>query len=408
MKLNFVRITTLLLFFMLINSCDKKNNSGTENLVGNYSVQVGDLHDALQNFILKTQAYESANFTSMTAAQSKKIVNDYLDAGDQFVKALQNIQTSQETSSSLSLKSASDLPCGPVDFIPGDNSGLSPGLAKAVGDLISETKGDVAAIQKKYDNHEIDDNTYNDALNQLKIQKTTKAVNVGLGAVIGGGASLGAGLIIGAATLPAIATVTAVGVVVGTSVTWFANWYTGVKSTKGTTQQYIVSGQTTVGGKLPVHLIGDGANITIAIDGYAPVSLSDFSLPEAGHNKMINITPVKLGDASAGGQAEVCMADEIMAASTCDAVEFVTGSPSPQDPGPGEGVVVTGTIIPAVEGCSISFSIVGTDGYSNSATKTTDAAGQATFYIPGGDEGVFDQVSISAGNGTSYLVSYTF
>jgi len=406
MKLNSIRFVLAFLVFMFINSCEKNNDN--ENLVIDYSQQVGDLHNALQDFIQKTQDYETTNFTTKTVAQSKKIVNDYLSSGDQFVKVLQAIQATQEKSTSLSMKSAYDLPCGPVDFIPGDNSGLSPGLAKTVGDLINETKGDVAAIQKKYDNHEIDDNTYNSALNTLKIQKTTKAVNVGLGAVIGGGASLGAGLIIGAATLPAIATVTAVGVVVGTSVTWFANWYTGVKSTKGITQQYIVSGKTTVGGKLPVHLLQNGANISIAIDGYAPVALSNFTLPLAGHNKTINITPVKLSEAQAGAQAEVCMLDETMTASNCSAVEFVTGSPSPQDPAPYEGVTITATLIPAVQGCNISFSIVGTDGYSNSATKASNSAGQATFYIPGGAENVFDMVTITSSNGKSSEVSYSF
>lgn len=406
MKLHYSRYLLVFLFFLFINSCNK--NDEPKNLVLEYSNQVGNLHDALEDFIQKTQTYETTNFTTQTVAQTKKIVNDYLASGQTFVDVLNKIEQTQQNSKSARLKSASELPCGPVDLIPGDNSGLSPGLAKAVGDLISETKGEVAAIQKKYDNKEIDDETYNAALNQLKMQKTTKAVNVGLGAVVGTGASLGAGLIIGAATLPAIATVTAVGVVVGTSVTWFANWYSGVKSTNGTTQHYIVSGKTTVGGKLPVHLLENGANVTISINGYAPVVLSNFLLPQAGHNKTINITPVKLSDAQAGTQAEVCMLDEVMAASSCSDVEFVNGSPSPQDPAPGQGVTVTATLIPAVQGCSISFSIVGTDGYSDSATKTSNSAGQATFYIPGGAEGVFDMVTITTDGGISSEVSYTF
>lgn len=406
MKPHYLRFLFTLLFIVFIGSCNKHDES--ENLVVDYTQQVSNLHDALEEFIQNTQTYETTNFNTKSVAQAKKIVNDYLTSGQNFVDVLNKIGEIQGSTKSAWLKSAADLPCGPVDLIPGDNSGLSPGLAKAVGDLINETKGDVAAIEKKHDNNEIDDNTYLAAINQLKMQKTTKAVNVGLGAVIGGGASLGAGLIIGAATLPAIATVTAVGVVVGTSVTWFANWYTGVKSTSGTSAYYIVSGKTTVGGKLPVHMLENGANVTISIDGCAPVVLSNFTLPQAGHNKTINITPVKLSEAQSGSQAEVCMLDEVLTASTCSDVEFVTGSPSPQDPAPGQGVTVTATLIPVVQGCNISFSIVGTDGYSNSATKTSDSNGQATFYIPGGAEGVFDMVTITAGNGVSSEVSYTF
>ena len=402
----FLRVAVFLLFFSVIVSCDDEIDP--KILVKDYSEQVGDLHNALGDFILKTQAYESANFSGMTAAQSKKIVTDFIEAGERFVKSMEEIKLTQEKTNSLKLKSASDLPCSPVDFIPDATSGISPGLVKTVGDLIAETKGDVAALQKKLDNKEIDEDTFNEALNQMRVNKTTKAANVGLGAVVGTGAALGAGLIVGATTLPAIATVTAVGVVVGTSVTWFANWYSGVKSTSSTTKHYIISGKTEVGGRLPVHLLEEGANMSIVIDGYAPVFLSNFSLPAAGHNKTISITPVKLSEAEAGGTAEVCLMDEMLTASSCDAVEFVMASPSPLDPAPGQGVTVTATIIPMVQGCSLTFTITGTDGYSKSETKTTNSSGQASFYVPGGAKDVFDKVTINTSNGKSYLVTYTF
>ena len=399
--------------FSLVSSCDLLNKKDTEEptqLVQDFSSDVTELHDGLENFVTKAQAYENAKFSTLKAAQTKVIMDEYIAAGERFVKVLEEIQKLQNQNKSMHLKSASamDLPCSPVDFIPDATSGISPGLVKNVADLINETKGDMAAIQKKYDSKEIDENTYNEACNQLKMNKTVKAVNTGIGAVLGTGAALGAGLVVGAATLPAIATVTVVGVAVGTTVTWFANWYTGVKSSAAITQQYIISGKTTVGGKLPVHMIGQGATVTLAVQGQAPVVMKNFTLPAAGYNKKIEITPVKLGEATSGGSSNVCSIDEIMAASTCSSVEFVTGSPSPVDPGPGVGVTVTGTLIPKVANCSISFSIVGTDGYSNSATKTTNAEGQATFYIPGGASGVFDKVTITASNGKTYTVSYTF
>lgn len=398
-------------FFSLVTSCDllnKKDNEESTQLVQGFSLQVTNLHDALEDFVVKAQAYENTKFSTLKAAQIKQIMDDYLTSGAKFVAVMEKVQTTQNQNKSLHLKSGTPIPCGPMDFIPDAGSGISPGLVKNVADLINETKGDMDAIQKKFDNKEIDENTYIEACNKLKLNKGIKTANVGLGALVGTGTAYGAGLIIGATTLPAIATVTVVGVVVGTSVTWFANWYTGVKSTSGTTQQYIVSGKTTVGGKLPVHMIGQGATVTLSVNGYAPVVIPNFSLPSAGYNKKIDITPVKLSDAKNGGTSNVCTIDEVMIASSCNEVEFVTGSPSPSDPGPGVGVTVTGTIIPKVANCSISFSIVGTDGYSNSATKTTNAEGQATFYIPGGASGVFDKVSITSSNGKSYVVSYTF
>lgn len=397
--------------FSLVTSCDllnKKDSEPPTQQVQDFSSNVTELHDALENFVIKAQAYENAKFATLKAAQAKQILDDYIAAGERFVSVMVKIQALQNQNKSLHLISETPIPCGPMDFIPSTDTGLSPGLVKNVADLISETKADMAAIQKKYDNKEIDENMYLDACNQLKINKTVKSVNTGIGAVIGTGAAMGAGLIVGAATLPAIATVTVVGVVVGTTVTWFANWYTGVKSTTAATQQFIVSGKTTVGGKLPVHLIGQGATVTMAVPGYAPIVIPNFALPAAGYNKKIDITPVKLSDVTTGGSSSVCMIDEVLAASTCNEVEFVVGSPSPADPGPGVGVTVTGTIIPKVANCSISFSIVGTDGYSNSATKTTNSDGQATFYIPGGASGVFDKVTITSSNGKSYIVSYTF
>lgn len=407
--------TRLLLAFLIIigmqviTSCDLlRGLDDPKELVNDFSLQVSDLHTAMETFVQKTQTFESANFNGMTVAQAKKVVDDFVVAGEAFVEIMEEIQDLQKRAGKVSTKSASEAVCNPVDFIPDIGNGISPALVKSVADLISETKGDVAEINKKWDNKEIDDNTYYTAINQLRQQKTTKAVNVGLGAVVGTGAAIGVGLIVGAATLPAVATVTVVGVGVGKTVTWFANWYSGVKSTGSATGEYMITGKTAVGGKLPVHMIGQGATITIAVEGYAPVVLKNFSLPAAGKNKIIDINPVKLGEAAAGGTAEVCTSEESYTSTNCADIAFVTATPSPADPAPGQGVTVTATVIPVVAGCSISFHIIGTDGYSNSETKTTNSNGQASFYIPGGAANVYDKVTITTSNGKSYLVTYTF
>ncbi len=393
----------------LISSCDLlRGLDDPKELVNDFSLQVSDLHVAMESFVQKTQAFESATFGSMTIPQAKKVVDDFVVAGEQLVEIMEEIQDLQSRAGKVSTKSAAEAICNPVDFIPDIGNGISPALVKSVADLISETKGDVAIINKKYDNNEIDDNTYMTAINQLRQQKTTKAVNVGLGAVVGTGAAIGVGLIVGAPTLAAVATITVVGVGVGKTVTWFANWYSGVKSTGVAAGEYMLTGKTSVGGKLPIHLIGQGATVTIAVEGYAPVVMKNFALPAAGSNKKIDINPVKLGDAAAGGTAEVCTSVEPYTSTNCADISFVTATPYPADPGPGQGVTVTATVIPIVAGCSISFHIIGTDGYSKSENKTTNASGQATFYIPGGAANVFDKVTITTSNGKSYLVTYTF
>jgi hypothetical protein len=412
MNLRYLCLGLVVAMFMLLFSCDLLNKNESEaptQNVQDYYVQALDLHDALENFVVISQAYENAEFSTLTANRTKQIIDAYLDAGSKFLTVMHNMQALQSPTKPISLKSStSPLPCNPMAFIPDAGSGLSPVLINQVANLIAETKNELDAIQAKFDKGEINENSYKAAIENLKISKTVKGVNTGIGAVPNTGVAMSIGLIIGATPLPAIATVLAAGVASGTAVTWIAGWSTAVKDSTGTTQQYIVSGVTEVGGKLPVHLIGQGATLTIVVRGYAPVIISDFLLPSAGNNKVISIKPVILSDAKSDGTSDVCMTEEPMISSSCSDVEFATGSPTPAKPSPGQGVIVTGTIIPKVANCSLTFSITGTDGYFDSATVTTNSAGQATFYIPGGAAGVFDMVSITSGNGKSYLVSYTF
>lgn len=82
---------------------------------------------------------------------------------------------------------------------------------------------------------------------------------------------------------------------------------------------------------------------------------------------------------------------------------------SPSDPEPYEGITVTAKISPAKAGEDIFFSIVGTDGYSDSETVKTNSEGKANFYVPGGAEGVRDEVRIKiVSSGTERILVYTF
>jgi hypothetical protein len=203
--------------------------------------------------------------------------------------------------------------------------------------------------------------------------------------------------------------VTGVGVVVGTGYYLVSNWYYGIYKNGNEEEKFLltaVKGKT--GDMIPSTMFENYSNMVICIDGYAPVSLSNFVLPEKGHKKTIEIKPVKADAVDEYSTTEVCFYDEEMTATTCEEVGFVTATPYPQDPGPGQGVTVTASLMPATEGCNISFSIVGTDGYSNSATYSSDANGQASFYIPGGAEGVVDHVTITTSNNKQFIVTYVF
>jgi len=80
---------------------------------------------------------------------------------------------------------------------------------------------------------------------------------------------------------------------------------------------------------------------------------------------------------------------------------------SPADPAPYENVSVTVTVLNSLAGTLVSRSVVGTDGYTQSGTLSTDTNGQIFFTIPGGAKGIVDVVTITAGSVTEKY-TYTF
>ena len=78
----------------------------------------------------------------------------------------------------------------------------------------------------------------------------------------------------------------------------------------------------------------------------------------------------------------------------CAGVFFISSlTPVPSDPGADEDVRVTARVSPLVEGCVLDMSIIGTDNYSNQAFIATNKSGESTLFIPGGAEGVVDDVT---------------
>jgi hypothetical protein len=82
---------------------------------------------------------------------------------------------------------------------------------------------------------------------------------------------------------------------------------------------------------------------------------------------------------------------------------------SPNDPAPNQNVQVTARVTPVAEGVDIYFHISGTDGYTDSATSSTNSEGRATFSIPGGAEDVVDTVTVRIEEtGLEKVFSYVF
>jgi len=406
-------------------ACEKGESEDLSTYEGNvkaFDTQIVNMNRSLEDYIVKTQAFESANFKKLSVEEASKIMEEYIEAGEQFIAALEKQNELQSHwgafTKAHTAETRAEFSCSVYDFIPGTDNGISVGLAKGVGDIIKETKEEVKKIHKKYDEKKKEDEIqagvdFCTESDKLQKQQKKKAINMGAGAVIGTGAALITGAALSVASAPIIVTVaatTAVGAVVGAGVVWMCSWWgeSKTKSSEGT--YYMTTGKTTVGGHLPTHMIPEGATVSLHVDGgYAPVVIKNFKYPKAGNERTLDIQLVKTSEVNnSDARPEVCVADKPFAANSCDDIKFVNGAASPSNPSPGQSVTVTATLMPAIAGCNIHFHIIGTDGYSKKETKTSNSNGQATFYIPGGAEEVFDKVTITSSNGKQYIVTYTF
>jgi hypothetical protein len=79
----------------------------------------------------------------------------------------------------------------------------------------------------------------------------------------------------------------------------------------------------------------------------------------------------------------------------------------PADPAPDEPVAVTLEIVNSIEGTEVIYSLVGSDYYTQNDKLTTDTNGIVTFSVPGGEEGVVDNFTVTVGS-ISETYTYSF
>jgi len=76
----------------------------------------------------------------------------------------------------------------------------------------------------------------------------------------------------------------------------------------------------------------------------------------------------------------------------------------PPDPGPQQGYTAYADIIcPDPGGTSVTISVLGSDGYSNSNTQTFTANGQISLIVPGGAQSVRDVITVTGGGKTQSI-----
>ncbi len=408
----------LLAVAAIVFACSKDDNGKQLSDIEEFHQDITNLTVSTTDFVQAAVIYESARFDTLDIASIDGIVQDYLTAGEGFVHYFQKLlgQSSKDNKSAVANPA---ITC--VKAVSGffDVQGISPSMVMDISELIQSTKDTVAALNEALNQQIINENQYQELINQVRIEKSLDSVGIGFSAGMGtlGGAftylACGAAKV---AAAPAILTVGAVGVVVGGGTYLLWSYYRGNdKDSQG--NLYISSVEGVLGEPIPATLFGEDATMVIAIDGHVPILFEDFHYPDAGNMMTLEINGDELStlddysdqspDTKSGNLVEVCYWQETAIAEDCNLITFVSGNAIPPNPAPYQSVTVVGSVMPVVQGCDIHFSIVGTDGYTNSGTYQTDSNGQASFGIPGAYPGVIDKVTITANNAT-YVVTYVF
>ncbi len=385
------------------------------------------------DFVEKAIVYETAIFhhNEMSVEEARKILDDFIKSGNDFAASLKKVAgTSGSTSHSKSLLKGGEVICNTAKLGNFDFDGLDPELADRIRRITKDVNDTRKALDQAFDRNELDEIEYFEALNAMRQNNNlAETANVGFSAVMGGAAgglwankiaSAGAGGLFGLKSSTAVifgAPIIA-GATVGIGTYYLVSWATSREKSGGNKTTNFTAFPWEFDKPIPAALFGNNTRVAISMEGYASVLIDPLILPDDNHDMRIVFETARLSELiNPGGNplkskasSEVCFYMEpASSGDACNEIMFVTGVPVPANPAVGQAVTVYANVIPATSGCDITFSIVGTDGYSNTRTVTTNENGQATFGIPGAKkDGVFDRVTITTSNGATYMVSYYF
>lgn len=383
------------------------SNTSLVSTATDYGASVRSAADANEDFVQKSQGLETANFNSMTTNEIKALMNGYYSSVQRWSGAF-------ETMNGVGIElddTRGRQTFGPLDALK---------TAKIPIDVIRQVSQYGEDMQREFVTNIVPKLESSDPVKRaegvreaelLRVKYTVKSVNTTVGTVLSGGAAIAAGVVAkGIFTTGALAIggPFLAGAAAGLTVKWIWNYCTDDRLLTRDEEGHcaITSGTSKVGQPFP-KAMGEGGTLTIDIPGYAPVTIHNFRPPAEGKQMNIDFQPIPLSELPEGTVIEVDYEDIVPTAATCSDIMSVSAYPTPSDPAPGQSVTVTATVFPVISGCQVSFTIEGTDGYSDSDTQSTDSSGRAFFYIPGAEEDVYDLVTVTS-NGKTYTVSYTF
>lgn len=378
---------------------------------------VGDTYSAAAALDLASDGVTDSDtiYTTMTA---------FLTALDNYSTHITNVGTYAATT--FPSKTSSNVAASSVSKDAG-SIGADAGLSiyelnatlqakaaecKTLKDQIPTNMSDLDAFMAAKKAYE----TCNRELMAKAAEEGFKVVVVGSGGSAAGGAAAGAAFIYvvggGAAALltgPGILVVAAGAYFGGKAATALYEYCTSssdksVSKFKGVSAgNYCAAASASgnTGQAMAMNTTGGTGTLHVTIDGYAPVMLENITV-SPGQTLTVYINPVELTAVTDESSGDIESASDdgsssgsTSTASSCSEVITIGAQNSPADPSPLETVTVTATVVPAVGGCTVAYSVSGTDGYSDSGSPATNSSGQISFTIPGGAEGVNDVVTIT-------------
>lgn len=406
-------------FMVWLGACGSSGGSSSgstpipedySELVSTTNTQSKTLGTDAKDFAQKFNAFNEFDPTTASGSAKMTPINEMLDAAEVFEASLNSYNALIEAYDSK-IQAA---------------KGLSPAkqsvdalLVSDIADLISAGKTDAEAIQEMINRGE-DENDIHAAINAYKLKHTGSAFRTGVTAIVGSGAGAIAGLTAATAGAPVLIVT---GITIGTGIVVGAIWSwctsSSGKSLKedssvGDTCSIAAVDGTTVelpDGSMGVAITlpkGGPGNLCMHIDGKAPLCV-ETTVDETGNTVVASCFATGTDDTEA--DAVTCSDDTTVAdgiaITGADCATDVTSVNASATVSGGATVTIQ-TSLPTA-GCSISYSLVGTDDYTQAATITTGADGTVSFTVPAGDDGVHDSVSITATqSGTSTSIGYTF
>jgi len=406
-------VTMIILMSACVDVSDEESSSSSSDATStSYQETSESLNSRSKNLTLSGQDFVE-KFNALSLFDPESATGDEIVAPlEEMLVAAEALHADLEIYQSLLLQYDAQLnhKASPM------RQSVDPLLILDIANLVKEGKKEADVINELIKSGE-DPTAAREAVAAYKKKHLGNAFRTGVSTLVGGGAGAVAGLVAASVSAPVLVVTGAAigtGVVVGAIWSWCTSPSNAIGLREGDNhvcsmamiEESVVelpNGEKGLAITLPQ---GGPGSLCMHVEGKAPLCI-DTSIQEGGNTITAtcfdsNFDP----DASKSCNAEVDNNNAItLLGSSCEAdVVAINASATVH----GDATVTIHTSLPT-QGCSISYSLVGTDGYTQSGTLISNSSGTVSFDVPEGEDGVFDSVTISEGaSGSTTTVGYSF